>query len=292
MELLRTPGFFAPDVPAARVEFTSREMFRFASPVPSGIPENDVVRGRMMKGGRDWERRPAAILVHGWNAELQYQWMIPFWSALLARAGVNAISFELPYHSSRRPRGPEAIRNFFSGNLLHVARATHQTLGEISALTRWLREAGAPQVGVWGTSLGAWLSGLAIANQPELGFSVLFTPVARLDRALRDLDFCAAIRGQMNDFEAELAPLNLVSHRPLCAAEEVLVVSSDHDLFAPEETIVELERAWMPEVWRLPHGHISVLLSAYVIRRIVKWIKDRTMAASRLQAPISGKSAS
>ena len=56
----------------------------------------------------------------------------------------------------------------------------------------------------------------------------------------------------------------------------MLVVASELDLFAPGETIDELAAAWRPEVWKFQHGHISILLAAGIMRRIVKWIAART----------------
>ena len=45
-----------------------------------------------------------------------------------------------------------------------------------------------------------------------------------------------------------------------------------------------LWRAWRkPEIWRLPHGHISVLLSLRIMERAVDWVvRHATPRASRL----------
>ncbi len=276
MEFLSQPTFFAPDVPAANVQIQASDRFEFASPISSGCTENDLVRGRFFPAAKEWRDKPAIILMHGWNAELQYQWMFPFWGQLLAKAGVNAFMFELPFHASRKPQSRDAIRNFFSGDLLHVMRATHQALGDFRALARWLYASGAPSVSVWGVSLGGWLSALATAHQSEITSAVLLTPVVRMDRAFRELPFCEPMRSGATGINHEsFAALNAVSHRPLCDERNVLVVSSKHDLFAPAETIDELERAWHAEVWHEDHGHITVLLSTRVMRRIVKWIAAR-----------------
>jgi len=281
-EFLNRPNFFVPETEPANLQITAGDTFHFSSPVPSGCAENDLVRGRFFPTDGDWRKRPSMILLHGWNAELQYQWMFPFWGQLLARAGVNAFMFELPYHSSRKPRSRDAIRNFFSGDLLHVVRATHQALGDTRALAGWLYASGAPNVGVWGVSLGGWLSALAVSHQPEITNAVLLTPVVRMDRAFRDLPFCEPMRCGVNAAEQEsFTPLNVISHRPLCDSRNVLVVASRHDLFAPPETLDELEQSWKPEVWRVNHGHITVLLSTRIMRRIVKWAAAHTTTPTR-----------
>ena len=277
--LLRQNDFFSPAVEPAAVEFTSKTAFRFPSGVRTDSESNGTVRGHFEPAARNWRERPSIILLHGWNSELQYQWQLPFWSQLLARAGVNAFRFELPYHGSRRPTEPGAIRNFLSGNLLHVARATHQTLSDVRALALWLRAQGSPTIGLWGVSLGAWLTGLAVANQPEIDLAVLLTPLARLDRAL-ELAFCDPIREEIGELDESFHNLNLIAHRPRVASQRLLFVASDLDLFAPPDTVEELAAAWRPEVWRFAHGHISILLANRIMRRTARWLADRSQSVS------------
>ena len=266
---------------APEINFSGKSRFEFASAVKSGVENNDVVRGRFEPAAKDWQTRPSVILLHGWNGELQYQWLYPYWAQLLARAGMNAFMFELPYHSSRTPTAPGAIRNFLSGDLLHVMRATHQSLADVRALALWLRQQGAPTVGLWGTSLGAWLTGLAAAHQPEIDLAVLATPVVRMDRALSDLPFCDAIRDDLRGLDDEFRLLNLVAHSARLTSDQMLVVASELDLFAPTATIDELTAAWRPEVWKFQHGHISILLASGVMRRIVRWIAARSVQGRR-----------
>lgn len=289
-ELLHYAEFFAPAVEPARVEFTSKQNFQFASPVQSESANNNVVRGRFEPATKEWQARPSVILLHGWNAELQYQWLFPFWAQLLAHAGVNAFMFELPFHGSRRPTEQGAIKNFLSGNLLHVVRATHQALAETRALVLWLRAQGSPSVGLWGVSLGAWLTGLAAANQPGIDLAVLLTPVSRMDRALRDLPFCDSIRDDLRGIDEQFRLLNLVAHSARLSPERMLVVASELDLFAAPETIDELAGAWHPEVWRFHHGHISILLASRIMRRIVKWIASHENVGCGTQVTASAGS--
>lgn len=271
-QFLARSDFFAPGQAPAALKFTGSSSFEFPSCVRTGSVTNDLVRGRCEFATREWQQRPSVILLHGWNASLQYQWQFPYWSQLLARAGVNAFRFELPHHMSRRPAEPDAIRNFLSGNLLHVVQRTHQALADVRALASWLREQGSPRVGAWGVSLGGWLTGLAVAHQPEIEVAALLTPVVRMERAVKELAFFDPIRESLTGLDAQFETLNLVAHSPPPPSRKALVVACTLDLFAPCETIDELERAWRPEVWRVPHGHISVLLSSRVIRRMVQWM--------------------
>jgi len=74
--------------------------------------------------------------------------------------------------------------------------------------------------------------------------------------------------------------LNLVDHHPRSRPERILIVESIHDRFAPVETVEELWNAWgRPEIMRVNHGHISVLISLPVMKRIVNWIAAKAACA-------------
>lgn len=279
--LLQRPDFLCPSTSVAALEFTGTTTFQFPSTVCTGSVANDLVRGHCVLAGADWRKRPSVILLHGWNAELQYEWLLPRWSRVLARAGISAFRFELPYHAARRPGAGGGISNFLSGHLLHFAQATHQALADTRALALWLRAQGSPTVGLWGVSLGGWLAGLAVAHQPEINTAVLLTPVVRMERALQELAFFDPIRASLAGLETEFRSLNLVAHPAPTPGKHTLVVASQFDLFAPMETIDELERAWRPEVWRVPHSHISVLLSGAVTQRIVPWLATKARQGGR-----------
>jgi len=283
VELLRRADFFAPSVELPDLKFIDKNSFEFSSPVRRESAAMNVVRGRCEFATRECRERPSVIMLHGWNASLQYQWQFPFWAQLLARAGVNAFRFELPHHMSRTPKEPGAIRNFLSGNLLHVMQATHQSLADVRALTLWLREHGSPSVGLWGVSLGAWLAGLAASHQNEIDFAALLTPVVRMDRALRDMPFCDSIRTDLRGLDEQFRLLNLVVHLPRLSPERLLVVASELDLFAPRETIDELVAAWHPEIWWFKHGHLSILLASSVMRRAANWIGETAAKANLSQ---------
>ena len=99
------------------------------------------------------------------------------------------------------------------------------------------------------------------------------SPVSRMDRVIAELDFCAPIRRSLGGARVKLDPLNLVNHQLKLAPADVLLVASEHDLFAPIRTAEELCQAWGgTELWRLRHGHISVLMSMPVMERTVGWV--------------------
>lgn len=278
--LLHRDGFFGdlagvPD----DLKFFTRRAFRFTSPVASPWRHNNIVHGRFYPVAKHWADRPTVLLLHGWNAEMGYRALFPLLARRLNGVGVNAMMYELPFHSQRKPRRERrgAPTNFMSGDLLHVVQAVHQAMIEARALVAWLHAQDCRCVGTWGISLGGWLSGLLACAEPRLNFAVMMTPVARLDRVIAELDFCKPIRRSLRGQKIRLDPLNLVTHRPKLPPENILIVASEHDLFAPIATIEELHQAWgHPTVWRPRHGHISVMMSAPVMERTIGWIAAKT----------------
>ena len=276
-KLLDDPDFFCDFVQVpGDLTFTNDKKFRFTSPIQTPWAENNIVHGKLFACAENWRRHPTVILLHGWNAESGYRVLFPYLAWRLNRAGLNAAMIELPYHSHRKPRGRGAVKNFLSDDLLQVAGATRQALADTRALVAWLREQGSPFVGLWGFSLGAWLSGLLACTEPRIGSAVLTTPVSRIDRVIDELDFCRPIRKRLEGVEVRLDRLNLISHRPKLPPENILLVASEHDLFAPVETIEELWLAWnKPTIWRTRQGHISALMCAPVMERTVKWLAGK-----------------
>lgn len=276
--LLRGPEFLCDFVGVPEdFTFVSERQFYFTSPVASPWGRNNTVHGRFFPASERWENKPTVILLHGWNAETGYRVLFPYLAWRLTRRGVNAAMFELPYHSRRKPRGEGAIRNFISDDLVHVVQATQQSIADARALVAWLKAQGCPRVGLWGISLGAWLSGLLVCADARINFAALMTPVARMDRVIAELDFCEPIRRSLDGAPVNLDSLNLATHRLKVSPEEILIVASEHDLFAPIETVEELWRAWNePGLLRTQHGHISVLMSMPVMDRTVDWLVDRS----------------
>lgn len=273
-ELLRDPDFFCRFAESApKIQFRTPRQFQFASPLCTPWPENNTVFGQLYRSEPDWQTKPSVILLHGWNGELGYRFQFPYLAWRLCHCGVNAALIELPYHAQRKPTTPGALQNFISYDLLRMLEATRQAIADTRALAGWLLAEGSPSVGLLGFSLGGWLAGLVACHDARLRFALLTTPVVRLERAIADLPFCVPIRESLREMTLPLEQLCLTSLAPLTAPEDILLVESQHDLFAPAETIEELWRAWgKPQIMRVPHGHISVLLSVPVMERTIRWI--------------------
>ena len=273
-EYLRQEDYFCNFVQAAAdLTFHDKHAFTFRSPMTTPAEANNTVFGRLYRAGRKWQKRPSVILLHGWNGERAYDWQFPWLAWRLNMSGINAAMIELPYHGRRKPQEKGAIRNFISSDLFHMVQAARQAMADGRALLGWLAAQGSPQMGVLGFSMGGWLAGLMACHDARLDFCVLLSPLVNLDSAIKGLSFCEPVRQGLGGRNLQLNPLNLASCKPLTALDKTLLVECRDDQFIPVEDMEAVWRAWdKPVIWRVPHGHISVLMSWPVLERTMRWI--------------------
>jgi pimeloyl-ACP methyl ester carboxylesterase len=278
MELLRRADLLEPPSRPAQLKRSSDGAFQFESAFESGLEMNDLARGRLFLRGEDWATRPLIILVHGWNAELHYLFILPLVARALNKRGFNAALLELPFHLHRRPGPGAAMRDFISDDLPGMIDATRQAISDIDSLARWAKSQGCSKVAVWGFSLGAWLAGLYVCHSALCSAAVLTTPISNLATAVRDLEFCHPIRACLAGDELDLTRLNLTQHRPLISPQAIQVMQSEYDLFAPAKEYDDLARAWGLNDWvKEPQGHISVLASRSAMKRSIKWLAQQLL---------------
>ena len=275
--LLDHPDFFCGSLPSP-LDFvlTGKNHFIFQSAISTPWANNNCVHGKLFPSCADWKNHPTVILLHGWNDELGYRYRFPYLAGLLRRRQINTAIIELPYHLQRRPSGDGAVTDFISADLWRMVEATRQSIADTRSLAKWLRSQGCPKIGLWGASLGAWLGGLTICHDPEIDLAVLTTPVARLKSVINELAFCAPIRSSFEKTNLSLARIDLSSHRPKTALDRILIHEAEDDLFVSKEAVEAFWTDWeKPEIWRLRHGHISVLMSMPVMKRTVNWIAEK-----------------
>ena len=72
------------------------------------------------------------------------------------------------------------------------------------------------------------------------------------------------------------APMNLTLSRPVIPKENILLIQGRYDLFVEAEQTEVLWQQWQqPELWRLPHGHISWMFTPGVTGRVLDWLSPR-----------------
>ncbi len=280
LEFLNGPDFFPAASDPARIELGGPRNFRFPTPRPCEDEENNTVYGRLYRCAERWQERPAVILLDG-APSVGYHTVLPLIARRCNRAGFNAAIMVAPYQLRRRPRRPIDIEE----NCLEFARAMAQYVAEIRSTVGWLLDEGCPSVALVGCSFGGWAAGLTACSDARIACAVLIVPRVRVSFSLpvvwrRVREALRALRPAQEAMDT--TRLNLSLSTPLIPKENILLIEGIHDLLAQAQPIEELWQKWQqPEIWRLPHGHISALFVPGLIGRVLRWL------APRLDKPVS-----
>ncbi|MHC4861013.1 MAG: C45 family autoproteolytic acyltransferase/hydrolase, partial [Planctomycetota bacterium] len=171
----------APPPPPAEVEPlaspTPRSKHRvdrvwFASPRPSGVPENDrfPVEHYVPEG----QAAGAVVVLPIWKGGHPIAERIV--AAHLARRGYQAAIVPLAWQFRRAPRGVRSGSYTVSSDLDRTRAALEQSLADALAVVGWLRardDVRGGRVGVLGISLGAHIAAVAYRRDPRLRAAVL-----------------------------------------------------------------------------------------------------------------------
>jgi acetyl esterase/lipase len=295
VHFLKGPDFIPAETRPAPVQFDSGVNFRFASPRPSAFEENNIAYGRLYRCAERWQERPVILLLHGGGlmrgrkSSLKYRFAYPMIARHCNRVGFNAATLELPYNFQRHPRptGPLPMQD-----MLRMAEAVAQAIAEIRALTGWFLAEGCPAVALWGTSMGAWLAGLTVCRETHLTAVVMTVPTVHSNAGVVELMMGRSRREAWRvTFEADEAldatPFNLTLAQPVICRNNILLIGGIHDLVCPMKPIEALWQVWgQPDLWRLPHGHISFMSQHGLTGRVLGWLTPRLTAAAVQARPM------
>ena len=276
IEYLNGPNFIPADSKPAELEFTSDIHFKFASPKPCEFAENNVVHGRLYRCAKDWQKFPTVILLHGGGDFLNHRYRFPLMVPAVHRAGFNAATLVVPYHFQRRVRRIE-------WDHLRSAEPLGQAVAEIRALNGWLLDQGCPSVALLGISLGGWLAGLTATCDSRLKAIILVAPRVRSDYPVLRGEgvLWTPVRKALERRKAALeawdtTPTNLTLSQSVIPKENILFIQGRYDLLATPECTEELWQKWkQPEIWWLPHGHISLVGAPGLTGRVLRWLSPR-----------------
>jgi pimeloyl-ACP methyl ester carboxylesterase len=272
VEFLNGPDFISAASDPARMEFDGPRHFKFSTPRPSKVGENNIVYGRLYRCAERWQKRPVIILLDG-SPALGYHSAFPLLARRFNRAGFNVATMVAPYNLQRRPRRP------FEWDCLEFARAMAQNVAEIRVLTGWLLDEGCPSVALLGISYGGWLAGLTACSDTRIACAVLTVPAVRMTFSLSVVwrRVREALQNLKPAHEAmDTTRLNLILSTPVIPKGKILLIEGIHDSLAQRQPIEELWQKWeQPEIWRLPHGHISTLFVPGLTGRMLRWLEPR-----------------
>jgi hypothetical protein len=133
-------------------------------------------------GGRP---RPWLVCVPGYRMGLPLIDFTGFRARWLHQTlGVNVAIPVMPLHGPRRV-GRRSGDGFFTGDFVDTVHAQTQAVWDVRRLIGWLREQGAPGVGVYGVSLGGYTAALVASLERELACVIAGIPAIDFVRLLR-----------------------------------------------------------------------------------------------------------
>lgn len=205
----------------------------------------------------DGPPRPAVILVHGYRAG-QYALEQRVWPIeWLHKGGLDVALAVLPFHAVRALPGPAL---FPSSDPRVTIEGFRQAVRDVRALVHFLRDRGAPSVGVMGMSLGGYTTSLVATIEDQLSFAVPFIPLASIARAARQSGrFVGTAEEQHAQFEALERAHRVVS--PLARParidrDRILVIGAAGDRITPIEHAELLARHFEAPLEVFSGGHL------------------------------------
>ncbi|MBW2270000.1 MAG: hypothetical protein JRH16_15640 [Deltaproteobacteria bacterium] len=247
VELLRFASEFEPLDPEVRDAYLAVAANRTAQAVllrHSGAP------------------RPTLIYCHGYG--LGQPWLAARMAGarrLHAELGLDVALFTLPLHAARAS-GVRSGAGVLDGHPLWTNAALDQAVWDLRRLTGYLRGAGSPCVGVFGSSLGGTVAAVFASVDERLASVIAMNAPARLDalfwrQLLPGESAAARAAGLSTHLLAQAwsrhAPLRM---RPRVAHERRLVIGGLADRVVEPEQTRELWEHWgRPAMHSYPGTH-------------------------------------
>ena len=243
------------------------------SPVETNFSANNVARADLFPCARGWQA-PTVIMLHSLLSASRVGYSR--WAARFNELGWNACFMHLPYHYSRVPRGYWNGELAITADLIRNAEGLRQGVIEVRQLIQALRERGCQELGILGTSYGAWIGALLALVESDLRFVALMAPIVNVEHAIWTNRATIFMRRELKranvDPELTARHLHLSSplhNHPLCQPDRILFVAGDFDRVVRLSDIEEIHRKWLgSDLLRVPQGHFGYRMMRDTVARL------------------------
>jgi 1-acyl-sn-glycerol-3-phosphate acyltransferase len=250
------------DLSAALGDGARPRILTWRSPIQTRFPMNDIARVDLFPCQRGWSA-PTVLMLHALLSATHFGYR------RLARRfnerGWNACFVHLPYHYSRVPRGYWNGELAITADLIRNAEGLRQGVMEVRQLLGALRTIGCSDLGILGTSYGAWIGALLAAVERDLRFVALMAPIVNVEHAIWQSPGAAFMRKEL--CRTRIEPLLVARHfhlsspnhtQPLCDPSRVLFVCGDFDTIARPEDLEGIHQKWRGSHFlRVRQGHFG-----------------------------------
>lgn len=259
------------------------------------LDERDVVAGRyarytLNQRAHAWvvrhrdPTRPWLVCLHGLGTGGPLRDFSAFRARMLSeQLGLNLLFPVLPMHGPRRDQGLP-LGALVSFELVESFHGIRQAVLDVRRLIGWLRRQGASRIGLYGMSVGAYVSALVsgfepvdflMAGIPLCDLPDLFEHHASMVERQHAADL-EVLGGPLRELFALVSPLSV---EPQVPKELRFVYAANEDQVT---TAVQAERLW--EHWDRPRmrwfsgGHVSFYWSSAVDRFVARSLLDSGFA--------------
>ena len=214
--------------------------------------------------------RPWLICTHGLGTGGPYADFAGFRADMLHHElGLNLLMPVLPLHGPRKPP-TLPVASLLSFDLLDAFHGISQAVWDIRRLIQWARAQGATKIGLYGQSMGSYVSALlsgledvdiVIAGIPVCDIPDLFVHHAPASQR-QEAEEAGVLSVQTRELFELVSPLSVTPHTP--HENRFIFAGSDDKVSTPEQA----ERLW--EHWGQPGirwfagGHVSFFWSSEV----------------------------
>ena len=264
------------------------------TPDPTGCDQNDHIWVEFHLG-HPIDRAPIFLIQHGLRSVSVrgYHRMC----RELNQLGVNAGVLHLPYHFSRRPRGSFNGELAITSDVARSAYTIRQGVREVCWLKNQLKLLGAPAVGLWGTSYGAWISAMALTLDAGFDGALLLEPPVEIEELFWEMPLFSNLQKELTRLniprERVRQQFRLVTpyHYPVrIDPERVLILGSVYDPIGYPDSLRRLNQAWPGSYLEIfPYGHISYRLHTSAVERFLSVLAPQLKLQAASHKPWTAK---
>jgi pimeloyl-ACP methyl ester carboxylesterase len=224
------------------------------------------------------ERRPVAVLIHGYMAG-SYQVEQRLWPMQrLLRSGYDVALFTLPFHGVRANAARRGAPEFPGSDPRFSNEGFRQVILDLRCFVRWLREQGHPEIGVMGMSLGGYTAALLATVEAGLSFCVPVIPLASLADFAREQgelssapEVAAREHALLERIYRVVSPLE---RKSLIAPARTLVVAAKADRITPVAHARKLSAHFGSQLVSWHGGHLLQLGRNAAFRRVETLLRE------------------
>ena len=224
------------------------------------------------------EKRPVAILIHGYMAG-NYQVEQRLWPLTrFLRSGYDVALFTLPFHGVRAQASRRGAPEFPGADPRFNNEGFRQVISDLQNFVKWLKLQGHSQVGVMGMSLGGYTAALLATVEPGLAFCIPVIPLASLADFAREQGELSSLPAVMAEEHALLEQIYRVAspvHRkPLILPSRTLVVAAKADRITPVGHARKLATHFGSQLVSWHGGHLLQLGRNAAFRRVEALLRE------------------